>query len=173
MKDQDILLENRRLIYDFILRNPGSHQRKIERDLNINAGTLRYHLRYMEKERIITTRKEKNLKVYFVAGKLGASKKTILSLLQQKRFRDIILSIINTPGSTHKEMADKLSLKPSTLSKYIRVLEERGVVRHERRGRERHLYIDNEREIMNLLLAYKPSFWDSAIDNMLHAYFER
>ena len=173
MKDQDILLENRRLIYDFILQNPGSHQRKIERDLDINVGTLRYHLRYMEKERIITSRKERNLKVYFVAGKQGASKKTILSLLQQKRFRDIILSIIDTPGLTHREIADKLSLKPSTLSKYIKVLEERGVVHHEKVERERHYYVENEREIMSLLLAYKPSFWDSFIDTMLHAYFER
>jgi len=171
--NEKFLLENRRLIHDYILRNPGSHLRKIERDLDINLGTLRHHLRHLEKERVISSRTEKNLKIYFVAGKLGASHKTISSLLQQKRFRDIILTTITTPGLTHREIADKLSLKPSTLSKYIKVLEERGIVYHERLERERHYYVVDEKEVMKLLLAYKPSFLDSFVDTMLHIYFER
>lgn len=170
---EKILLENRQLIHDYILKNPASHLRKIARNLDINLGTLRHHLRYLEKERVISSRTEKNLKIYFVAGKLGASHKTISSLLQQKRFRDIILTIITTPGLSHKEIADKLSLKPPTLSKYIKVLEERDIVYHERSERERHYFAADEKEIMKLLLAYKPSFLDSFVDTMLHIYFER
>ena len=167
------LLENRQLIHDYILKNPGSHLRMIERGLDINLGTLRHHLKHLEKERMISSRMEENRKLYFVAGKMGASHKTISSLLQQKRFRDIILTTITTPGLTHKEIAGKLSLKPSTLSKYIKVLEERGIVRHERQERERHYFVVDEKEIMKLLLAYKPSFLDSFVDTMLHIYFER
>ena len=170
---EKILLENRRLIHDYILRNPGSHLRKIERKLDMNLGTLRHHLIYLEKKRIIISKTEKNLKIYFVAGKMGTLDRNISSLLQQKRFRDIMLVVINTPGLTHKDIAGKLSLKPSTLSKYIKVLEEREVLRHEREEREKHYFVVDEKEIMNTLLAYKPSFLDSFVDTMLHIYFER
>ena len=95
MKEEDITLENRRLIYNYILNNPGSHLRKISRDLKVNLSTLRYHLNYLENKELIVSKNENNLKIYFIVGKLGIKDKNISPLLQQKRFRDIILIIIN------------------------------------------------------------------------------
>jgi len=48
-------------------------------------------------------------------------------------------------------MADKLSLKPSILSKYINILEDRGVLSHEKVGREKKYYIINENKVIHLL----------------------
>ena len=162
-----------RKIYHFILNNPGVHLRRMSRDLDINIGTLRYHLRYLEKKRIITSKIDNNLKTYYIAGKLGVKDKVISSLLQQKRFRDIILSIILSPGTTPNKISEKLMLKSSTLSKYIRILEDREIIYHEKIVREKRYYVYNEKEIMELLLTYKQSFWDSFVDNMLRIYFEK
>lgn len=171
MKEGDIL-KNQRLIYNYILNNPGSHLRKISRDLGMHLSTLRYHLNYLEKKGLITSKKEKNLKIYFASGKLGRDDRNAAPLLQQKRFRDIILIIVINPGLTHSEISEKLSTKPSTLSKYINVLEERNIIYHRRSGREKHYYVADEKTIMKLLLVYKKSFWDSFVDNVLEIYFE-
>ena len=116
---------------------------------------------------------DRNLKIYFVVGKLGIKDRNISPLLQQKRFRDIILIIIINPGLTHSEISNNLSIKPSTLSKYFNVLENRSIISHEKIGREKRYYIIDEKRIMELLLTYKKSFWDSFVDNVLEIYFER
>jgi predicted transcriptional regulator len=170
---EDITLENRRLIFNYVISNPGAHLRKISRDLDIHLSTLRYHLDYLEKKGLIACQKENNLKIYFASGKLSAKEKNLTSLLQQKRFRDIILVLIDAPGSISSQIADELSVKPSTISKYINILEERGVLRHEKVGREKKYYIIDEQNIIQLLLTYKKSFWDSFVDNVLEIYLER
>jgi len=43
-------LENRKIIYDFIYKNPGIHLNELFIKLNINYGTIRYHLKYLEKK---------------------------------------------------------------------------------------------------------------------------
>ena len=41
---EDIGIDNRKAILDYISDNPGTHLRKIARDLDIHLSTLRYHL---------------------------------------------------------------------------------------------------------------------------------
>jgi len=173
MSEEGIRLENHRLIFDYIDRNPGTHLRRISRDLEVHLSTLRYHLDYLEDMKLIVGREEKNLKVYFAAGKLSPAGKRIAPYLRQKRFRDIILDIMANPSTTHSGVAGRLSLRPSTLSKYLKVLKERGVVEQERSGRERLFTVVNEREVVELLIVYKRSFWDTFVDNALDIYFER
>lgn len=169
----DIALENRRQIYNYILDNPGAHLRKISRDLDIHLSTLRYHLDYLEKKGLIVCQKENNLKLYFASGKLNSTEKNLTSLLQQKRFRDIIIILIESPGLISSQIADKLSMNYSTASKYVNILEERGILFHEKVGREKRYYIRDEQNVIKLLLTYKKSLWDSFVDNVLEIYFER
>jgi predicted transcriptional regulator len=166
-------LENRRLIFNYILTNPGTHLRKISRDLNIYLSTLRYHLDYLEDKGLISSKMENNLKIYFPSGKLDLKERNLAPLLQQKRFRDIIVIIIDSPGSTSSQIADKLSLKPSTISKYMSILEDRGILGCEKIGREKKYHVKDEDRIIELLLTYKESFWDSFVDNVLELYLER
>jgi predicted transcriptional regulator len=173
MKEEAIILETRKTIYFYIRDNPGQHLREISRTLNIYLGTLRYHLRYLEEKGVIVGKKEKNLKVYFVTEEISARDKNLAPLLQQKRFRDIILVVVINPRLTHSEIASKLSIKLSTLSKYINVLEVRGIFHHEKIGREKRYYVIDEKMVIDFLLTYKKSFWDSFVDNVLEIYFER
>ena len=166
-------LEEHRRIYAFILTNPGIHLRRLARDLNVNLSTLRYRLDTWEKQGLIVSRKEQNLKVYFVSDRLSTDDKAITHLLQQKRFRDIILTILINPGATHAKLMGKLDLKPSTLTKYIKVIEKEGLVRHERQGREKHYHLNDEENLTRMLLSYRRSFWDSFVDSVLEIYFER
>ena len=170
---QDVVtLENQRQIFDYISENPGVHQRKISRDINIHISTLRYHLDYLETKGLITSQKEDYLKIYFASGKLNPQEKKLTPLLQQKRFRDIILVIMGSHEPTSSEIAEKLLMNPSTASKYINILEERAVIYHKKIGREKRYHIDNEESVVKLLMTYKKSFWDSFVDNVLELYLE-
>ena len=171
VQDEDFL-KNSQMIYNYILKNPGLHLRKISRGLKIHLSTLRYHLDYLEDAEVVTSKKEKNLRIYFAADRLSVKDKNITSLLQQKRFRDIILQIALEPGLNHSEICAKLSLKPSTLSKYLGVLMDQGVVVSKKNGRTKSYWLQDEKKIMELLLTYKRSFWDAFVDNVLEIYFE-
>ena len=173
MKAEDIVLENRQVIYHYVSDNPGSHLRKISRELDMKMGTLRYHLDYLEKKELISSRKERNLKVYFVPKKIGFKQRNISPILQQKRLRDIVLVILDAPGSSHRKIATKLELPPSSLSGYIKILEDRRVAYHERMGREKRYYLFDERLVAETLMHYSKSFWDPLVDSILELYFER
>jgi signal transduction histidine kinase/DNA-binding response OmpR family regulator len=157
-------LENRRLIFDYVADNPGSHLRKIERDLNIRLSTLRYHLNYLEKNGSIVSQKQDNLKVYFPSGKLRSHMRTMMPLLQQKRFRDIILILIDSPGLTFSQIAERISTSPSTASKYIKTLEDQKLLVHDQLGREKRYRVNDERNVIELLRTYKDFMADMSYE---------
>ncbi len=168
-----VTLENRKKILDYISDNPGVHLRKISRDINIHLSTLRYHLDYLEMKGLITCQKEENLKLYFVSGKLSPHEKKLTPLLQQKRFRDIIITIIESPDIISSQIAEKLSINSSTVSKYLNILEQKEIISHKKIGREKRYNINDEESVVKLLLTYRKSSWDSFVDNVLELYLER
>jgi signal transduction histidine kinase/CheY-like chemotaxis protein len=129
--------------------------RKISRDLSISLSTLRYHLLKLEKNGSISSQKQDNFKIYFASGKLKPEEKALAQLLQQQRFRDIVLVLIDSPGSTFSQIAEKLSMSPSTASKYINVLEDRNIIFHERQGRKKRYRIKDEKSVISFLKTYK------------------
>jgi predicted transcriptional regulator len=56
MGEEEALLENARTIYDHIVSHPGSHLRRISREVNIHLSTARYHLDHLERVGLITSR---------------------------------------------------------------------------------------------------------------------
>ncbi len=152
---EDIGIDNRKAILDYVSGNPGAHLRKIARDLDIHLSTLRYHLDNLEKQGLIGCQKQNNLKVYFTSGRLKPIEKTLTPLLQQKRFRDIILVLIDYPGLTFSQIVEKLSIGSSTASKYINTLEDQKILFHEKSGREKKYYLSDEKSVIELLATYK------------------
>jgi len=152
---KEIQVENRKFILSYISDNPGSHLRKIARDLNLSLSTLRYHLEYLEKRGEIICQKQNNLKVYFISDKLKPHEKMLTPILQQKHYRDIILALIETPGLTSSRIADKLSIGSSSASKYINLLEDREILFHRKSGREKNYYVNDETSIIELITTYK------------------
>jgi DNA-binding transcriptional ArsR family regulator len=171
--DEIDFIENKKKLVSHIKLNPGSHLRGISRDLNMSLGTVRYHLSFLEKMGIIISRDEGNLKVFFLSDDEGYRKRNIFPLLQQKRFRDIISILLIAPGITPTDLSSRLGLNPSTLSKYLMILERREIIKSTRDGRWKHYSLVDERRVLNFLMTYKGSFLDKLVDNVLEIYFER
>ncbi len=173
MSGEEHSLENQRRIFQFILDNPGSHLRGLAERTSIPLSTVRYHIAFLERQQVVISRREGNTKAYFINGKVSREDRRITPLLQQKRFRDIVMLLLMRPGLGNSEITEELGLKPSTLSKYMSIIEDRGVVRSESEGREKRYKVVDERRIVGLLLTYRSSFWDRFVDNALEIYFER
>ncbi len=157
-------LDNRRIVLGYISDNPGSHMRKIARDLDIRLSTLRYHLDYLEKKGSIVCQKQNNLKVYFAQGKLKPTEKTLATLLQQKRFRDIILILIGSPGLRFSQIVNSLSISPSTTSKYINILENKKILYHMGSGREKKYFVNDKDSVIELMTTYKQMMADMSYE---------
>jgi predicted transcriptional regulator len=88
-------------IPDFIQRNPGSHLRRIKKELNISMGTVQYQLNRLEKNGIITSSKR-------VPVAIKGFDREILEILSQDTVSQIILFIIEqkipTPAEIVKEV---------------------------------------------------------------------
>jgi CheY-like chemotaxis protein len=161
---ENIVHDNREKILAYISNNPGSHLRKLARELKISLSTLRYHLDQLEKNGSIVSQKQYNLKIYFVSGKLKPEERALTQLLQQKRFRDIILILVESPGSTFSQISEKLSMSHSTASKYINILEDRKIISHEKVGRKKKYRINDEKSVIELLKTYKKFMTDMSFD---------
>ena len=78
MKQEATTIENRRRIYDYVRNNPGTHLRKLSRDLGIDLGALRHNLDYLERMGVLVSRREQNLRTYFTT-EMGSEEKRPVS----------------------------------------------------------------------------------------------
>lgn len=93
-KENFLELENRKKIYNYILKNPGIHLQEVSRKTNISYSTLRHHLDYLKKQGLITTKSNRRYTRYYVTQKVGKKDKEIISLVREEIPRKIILLLL-------------------------------------------------------------------------------
>lgn len=157
-------LESRKRIYEHLRKRPGAHMREIGRDLAIPMGTLEYHLHYLVKADLLTTREDGRYTRYFLAGELGRREKDVLALLRQKVPRQIAAHLLLNPGASHGDILTQFSLSPSTLSFHLKKLLTTNIARQEKRGRENLYWILEPDLVANVLVAHRESFLDDVVD---------
>jgi len=91
-------------VLDFVQQNPGSHLRKIKKELNISMGTVQYQLYRVEKKGLITSSKRGFYRHYFHVEIKGFDT-DILEILSHETLRQIILFIIEQKNPS---LSDKL-----------------------------------------------------------------
>ncbi|HDD60357.1 transcriptional regulator [Thermoplasmatales archaeon ex4484_36] len=166
MKDP-LELQVRRRIYEEVVMNPGLHYRELQRRLGLPSGQLDYHLRFLKKQEVITSRREGGYIRYYPVQGLKESEKRALAFLRQEIPRAIIIHILMNPGSTHGDILSGVRISGATLSYHLKRMVSRGIVKEEVRGREKHYTIADPDEIAALLVTYRRSFLDSLVDSFV------
>ena len=92
-------------IYDYIRNKPGSHLRKINKELTLAMGDTQYHLRNLEKSGVVKSKRIGIYKVYYTVSILEGREESILATLQQETPREIVIHILEHPGATQSEIA--------------------------------------------------------------------
>ncbi|UCF07468.1 MAG: winged helix-turn-helix transcriptional regulator [Thermoplasmata archaeon] len=120
-------------IANYIRMHPGSSFSTIKTIFALSDGTLRYHLKHLEKEGQIKSDDKK--RIYYPTGHPHESD---LSKVQQK----LIHAIKKHPGITQKELAAKTKINRLTVRNNINVLIESEMLSTIRMGKEiHHFYI--------------------------------
>ena len=169
--DAALDLENRRRIFQFVSGFQGAHLREVQRAVGLEIGVLDYHLDYLVKNGLLTSRKEMGRKRYFTKA-LSPGDKALLAVLRQGVLRRLLMHILLNPGCTFRELHALSGTSKSTLSFHLKRLRGTGlVVRIDEGGRkgERYSAVKGE-DIAKLLITYKSTFLDDAVDRFVEVW---
>lgn len=132
--------EVRETLYQVIQTEPGIHAHALSEKAEIGWGTTVYHLRLMERNRLITSERKGRYRRFFPAAGFLAKKREVLSVLQNDTTNAIARLVLKKPGLNQKAVCEELDISPSLANWHMNRLLEAELVRRERRGRTVHYY---------------------------------
>ncbi|MBI5000810.1 MAG: helix-turn-helix domain-containing protein [Euryarchaeota archaeon] len=121
-------------IYGFIVANPGNHYNAIRLALSLNNGTLAHHLRTLEMQGFVKSRRDGTFKRFYPVNVMIPQEGGIKLSEMQLEILDLIRQT-GVDGATQKFIADILGISQQTASYNLKVLERSGAVRMETDGR--------------------------------------
>jgi len=132
-KDDVEKQETRVRIQDHLADHPGSTYSELKRILELNNGTLAYHLRVLEREGMIKARRVGRYKLFYPwtilrrdmtdPGPLTESQKAVLD------------AVAEHPGISQREIVRLTGLRQQTVSGIVHALNDRGVIFIRKLGR--------------------------------------
>jgi parallel beta-helix repeat protein len=141
LKSEDVLdQETRGMIRGYIIANPGEHYNAIKRALDLKNGTLAYHLKTLEKEKLIKSVRDGRYKRFYPPNMKVSENVVILNKAQEV----IMGKIIDNPGISQKELANIVGLSTSTINYHISVMANAGFIRVERKGKHTMCFPEDE-----------------------------
>ena len=155
---KDKLLENytRGRIHGLIEGVPGIHYSELMRKLGVGNGNLAYHLKTLEREGIIRSRRSGKTKKFYLSEDATFSENNSQSeaelpanpsSLSENPTRISILEHIGSnPGMSESEISEALGIPKQTVNYHIRSQEISGVIRVERENGSTRCFIEKEKD---------------------------
>jgi len=165
--EEALNLENRRKIYEFISKNPGTYLREMERDLGMQPGLLSYHLDYLETRALLRIEDDGYRKRYFPEAEYKLKGRKVISLLRLDSPRKILIHLLEHESASFKDLLTAVGVSKSTLSYNMKKLTAAGVVRVGRSERELVYSVDSPDEVADLLIAIRESLGNDAVDRFV------
>jgi len=165
--------ENRRRIYGYIQDNPGVHLRKIRKELGLAMGDMQYHLSLLEKSGQIKSRRIGMHRHYYPVTVPDERHEVIFAFLGQETARDILVYLIEHPGSTQGDIADFKNFSSPTISWHMSRLVESGIVTSTKEGRTVRYFIKGDvRGITDFLRTHQPNVWNKLASRLADTFIE-
>ncbi|WP_221056839.1 winged helix-turn-helix transcriptional regulator [Methanoculleus chikugoensis] len=127
--------ETRTAIYDHIRAHPGIRLGTLAEDLGINRGTLRYHLGILQEFGMVAAAAVGGQTGYFEnRQRYSPLEAKVLIHLKNPNTRDILFTLLEEPGASRRDLAERLGITASSVSWHLRRLSGDGVVLREKSG---------------------------------------
>lgn len=141
----------------YLAATPGAHFSKIRDDLQLGTGETQHHLRTLESEGVIESRKDGDYRRYFPAGRFSEFEQTAFGYLRRETPRGMLITLLEDPSASAGDIAVQLDVSRATVSKYATQLEEAGLL-----SRTDGYAITDPETILLLLVRYADSFGEDA-----------
>lgn len=133
-----------------IRENPGITQKQITDTVRCSRGSVCYHLHQLEKTGKIRKLHLGTAPQYYPSAELPSPdtliEQTILLLLSRKKSGRFLRTLYEHPGTTQKELAALLNIRPTTAHWYLHTYTKSRILSVEQNGRERHYSLTREAE---------------------------
>ena len=144
MDEEVQAVKTRRDLFQYVRSNPGFHLREIARALNLSITLADYHLRFLEKNELVSWTMDGEYKRYYPRSQPGDvdarpaltdDQKIILAYLRQPVPFRVLAYLMEREAASHKEILEHVPVSPSTLSHHLKKMQYAGVLaRAEERG---------------------------------------
>ncbi len=128
------------IIVSFLSMHPCSTSTAIARFLNTSERGVMWHLDGLMKKGIAGKYERKKAR-FFIKGHVKEGDCPIFSLLYDDKVRDIILILGESPGMSQSEILTETTLSRPVLKRLLRSLEEEGLIKAVKEGRNRRYYL--------------------------------
>ena len=133
---------NRTLILDYINDNPGTNLSEIKDALQINRGTLTYHINILGSTHKISIQKRgKRAYLFYNSGRYTETQKDIMILSKNDVRKETIQTIRDSPGVTNKQLADSIGIDKGTVSWHIKILKNTDIISEEIAKNQRNYFL--------------------------------
>jgi predicted transcriptional regulator len=168
--DHDALgLSRRKVIYDHISECPGTYLREMEKTLSLSVGDLQYHLQQLEKAELISSQDDGRRKHYF-ARDVSVPDREILSVIQLRTPRKIVVFLLLHPDSSFKEILAEFPFTKGALSFHLKKLTQAGIITSLRREKELTYRVKDDLRISQILVTYQSGFLDEVVDGFVNLW---
>ena len=136
-------------------------------------GDTQHHLGVLDKMGLIKSRRKGIYKVHYTVSILRKRDEDILAVLQQETPRDIILYLVENPGSTQGEISNYMRLTAPTISWHMSNLINARLAASYKEGRFVKYFIEgNVNDIVGLLKSYYPTVWSKLSDRLAELFLD-
>jgi predicted transcriptional regulator len=150
-----------RRVLEYIKKHPGVHLRQICRELSLAMGDVQYHIRRLERDGRINSIRRGIYKFFYPSTLFGVRQRDVLSVLGLEMPRELLLNIVEKPGSTQEELAHATSVSQSTVSWHLKRLVDLGIIERRQQGRAmEYTVVGSSVEIAEFIKAYHPTVWE-------------
>jgi len=159
--------KNKVRVFDYIKNHPGSHLRKISKELDITPSDTQYWCNRLANTALVRSRRLGLYRTYYPASILGERHEHILAILQQKTPSIIVLYLIENSGASQRDIAQHTGFAAATISWHMSRLIKFGLVYSSKKGKFVKYYIRGDiADLIILLKSYYPSIRDKLSDRL-------
>lgn len=167
MDDDLLTLSRRKMIFNQISRYPGTYIREMEKALSLTIGDLQYHLQQLEKAKLVTSLDDGRRRRYFVKNEVNYFDREILSFIQMRTPRRIMIFLLLHPDSRFKEVLAEFHFTKGALSFHLKKLVKANIIIQMKKEKEMTYRIKDEDRISQILITYQPRILDDALNGFI------
>ncbi|MEZ3114815.1 winged helix-turn-helix transcriptional regulator [Halobaculum sp. MBLA0147] len=145
-------------IRGYLGRTPGAHFSKLRDDLRLGTGETQHHLRRLESDGAVVSRRDGDYRRFYPADRFSAFEQTALGYLRRETARGILLTLLRETDPTGADVARTLDVSRATVSKYTSELEAAGLV-----DRSDGYAVRRPAVVVTLVVRYADSFGPDAV----------
>jgi DNA-binding transcriptional ArsR family regulator len=128
-------------ILGYLKAKPGANYSELKRNLDLNDGSLVHHLRILEREEKVYSKKMGKYKLFYVSTyRRQTSIRDYISPFQLR----IMEIILQNPGIVPKKLSAILDRSQTDMSYHLTELSRSGLLEKRKKGRNIHYYISDE-----------------------------